>query len=118
MILFEANAVAPLVKLPDAAKEERVQLEMVGLMATARGEKVPLRKTPPLHKTQERGHPTAKAQSKGVNTKVREGCGAGGELGIQCGQSLAGSQLLLNGAQSGDTMATAVAGSTVKVRAG
>jgi hypothetical protein len=29
MILFEANAVAPLVKLPDAAVEERVQREMI-----------------------------------------------------------------------------------------
>jgi len=47
MILFEANAVATLVKLPDAAVEERVQLEMGGLMtATAR------RKAPPLQKTQ------------------------------------------------------------------
>jgi hypothetical protein len=29
MILFEANAVGPLVKLPDVAMEERVQLEIV-----------------------------------------------------------------------------------------
>jgi hypothetical protein len=29
MILFEANAVAPLVNLPDAAAEERVQWEIV-----------------------------------------------------------------------------------------
>jgi hypothetical protein len=43
MILFEANAVAPLVKLPDGAVEERVQREMVALiMASAR------RKAPPL----------------------------------------------------------------------
>jgi len=38
MILFEANAVAPLVNLPDAAAEETVQWEMVEIVAT-RGEK-------------------------------------------------------------------------------
>jgi hypothetical protein len=64
MILFEANAEAPLVKLPDAAKEETVQLEMGGLMATARGEKVPLRKAPPLQKTQEWGTQLQRRKAK------------------------------------------------------
>ena len=47
MILFEANAVAPLVKLPDAAVEETVHREMVGLMTISAR-----RKVPPLQKPQ------------------------------------------------------------------
>jgi hypothetical protein len=47
MILFEANAVAPLVKLPDAAVEEIVQRDDL-----ANGAK---RKAPPLQKPQEWG---------------------------------------------------------------
>jgi hypothetical protein len=41
MILFEANAVAPLVNLPDAAVEERVQWEMVALTTTSARRKSP-----------------------------------------------------------------------------
>jgi hypothetical protein len=41
MILFEANAVAPLVKLPDAAVEETVHREMVALTTTSARRKAP-----------------------------------------------------------------------------
>jgi hypothetical protein len=41
MILFEANAVAPLVNLPDAAAEETVHWEMVALMTTGARRKAP-----------------------------------------------------------------------------
>src|ERR1700686_2600110 len=91
MILFEANAVAPLVKLPDAAKEERVQLEMVGLVATTGRRKSP--KAPPLQKTQGWTTRLQRRKDKGVNTKAREGGGAEGESGIQCGQSLSRSPI-------------------------
>jgi len=59
MILFEANAVAPLVKLPDAAVEERVQRERE-------------EKSPTLAKTSRMGHPTSIWGGRGIGYTMRE----------------------------------------------
>jgi hypothetical protein len=68
MILFEANAVAPLVNLPDAAVEETVQWE-IGVKRVA-------------------GH--------GLGQQRREHWGAGGESVYNARNLFARSQLLLN----------------------
>jgi hypothetical protein len=67
MILFEANAVAPLVKLPDAAVEETVHWEMVGLMTISAR-----RKAPPLQKPKDGP----------LNFKGEEKCGSGKTSGL------------------------------------
>jgi len=66
MILFEANAVAPLVKLPDAAAKETVQWEMVELTAIAAR-----RKAPPLQKPQGWATQLQRHNFKGATSKAQ-----------------------------------------------
>jgi hypothetical protein len=67
MILFEANAVAPLVKLPDAAVEEIVQRDDL-----ANGAK---RKAPPLQKPQEWGTQLQRLNFKNPSSKANRTAG-------------------------------------------
>jgi hypothetical protein len=79
MILFEANAVAPLVNLPDAAAEETVQWEWSRLWRLRE------EKSPPataLAKTARMDHPTSRAQLQGRNFKGEENWSSAKASGI------------------------------------
>jgi hypothetical protein len=75
MILFEANAEAPLVKLPDAAVGERVQIGNGRANGDYARRKAPTAKSSTLA-TARMGHPTSKAQLQSSNFKGGENRGS------------------------------------------